>query len=869
MLPHLEFFERNWLKRQVEVYDGEEVKYYEAYAKTIEKILKKLSARWAPLAIAQARAKTTDSFADKCLRKADKYDDPVHQLTDLCGGRIIATTLHEAELLCRQLQKVFTIIENDDTAKRHALDAFGYMSVHFLVQIPPDRRELLGVEVPSGIGERVAEIQVRTLLQHAHSEITHDRLYKSKFKAPEHYKREAARVAAELESTDLEFAHFVKQLDAYVGDYAAQMKPADRQRRIDDLLLLLELKGEPAKEALLALRISRLARSAWDWDTVIEVLDNHKDTECLDQPAIQMELGHALYHKHHDNPMDSEFIRGLGLLELIARVEDGFDGFLEDEERIRRATALGWLGRALMKVPGRRDVARQALEGAVQLAPEDPYFLSALVELDLIATGSDKHLNLLAPSLRQAASRCMAHIEAGIEVVRAWLTLAKIRFFLNEDDGAFEALAFAAACTENHRPLADFQQGLDALKDALIHDRPKVAILDRAASILAKAIEARSAEIDRATHNWRPLSHQTRFDPAQPVLIIAGRTATPGEPERLKAYEADLRAILEGYQGQILSGGTTSGVCGVLASIVEEHNAAKPESIRLVGYVPQHLPPGTKRAEGNTDFIETRRTREFTLNEPLQMWADLLHSGIDPADVVLLCLGGEKISAAELFLARAIGAKAMAIDDASDAVTCFTKFLDFAGGVCSNAMLVPDDPATLDALLGFHTPGSDPDWDEKWDDAGCAVHEAYVKDQHKNAKEPNLLSWEHLSDEFKHSSRHQIAYSVHILRNNGFSVEQGKATEPGATFKFTDGDADLIERMSEAEHGRWNAERLHQGWRHGVKKDVKRKISPYLVPWVDLPDEIKDYDRSAVRNWPEILAKAGWKVERNKPAKRE
>ena len=66
--------------------------------------------------------------------------------------------------------------------------------------------------------------------------------------------------------------------------------------------------------------------------------------------------------------------------------------------------------------------------------------------------------------------------------------------------------------------------------------------------------------------------------------------------------------------------------------------------------------------------------------------------------------------------------------------------------------------------------------------------------------------------------------------------------------------------MSEYEHGRWNAERLDSGWRTGEEKKIEDKISPYLVPWVELPDNIKEFDRDAVKNFPIILKKIGFEV---------
>jgi hypothetical protein len=76
---------------------------------------------------------------------------------------------------------------------------------------------------------------------------------------------------------------------------------------------------------------------------------------------------------------------------------------------------------------------------------------------------------------------------------------------------------------------------------------------------------------------------------------------------------------------------------------------------------------------------------------------------------------------------------------------------------------------------------------------------------------------------------------------------------------FTDNE---VERMAELEHGRWNVERLRDGWRYGKQRDDAGKIHDCLVSWQELPDDIKRYDRDAVRAFPEILAKAGLELRR-------
>ena len=53
-----------------------------------------------------------------------------------------------------------------------------------------------------------------------------------------------------------------------------------------------------------------------------------------------------------------------------------------------------------------------------------------------------------------------------------------------------------------------------------------------------------------------------------------------------------------------------------------------------------------------------------------------------------------------------------------------------------------------------------------------------------------------------------------------------------------------------------------QGWTYGEKKDVAQKTTPYLVPWDHLPENIKQYDVSAIKNLPQALRDAGLEIYR-------
>ena len=74
--------------------------------------------------------------------------------------------------------------------------------------------------------------------------------------------------------------------------------------------------------------------------------------------------------------------------------------------------------------------------------------------------------------------------------------------------------------------------------------------------------------------------------------------------------------------------------------------------------------------------------------------------------------------------------------------------------------------------------------------------------------------------------------------------------------------ASEVECLAILEHRRWLRERQKAGWRYGPAKDVARRQSPYLVPWEELPDRAKEWNRSAVRSIPNLLASVNLAVVR-------
>jgi hypothetical protein len=53
----------------------------------------------------------------------------------------------------------------------------------------------------------------------------------------------------------------------------------------------------------------------------------------------------------------------------------------------------------------------------------------------------------------------------------------------------------------------------------------------------------------------------------------------------------------------------------------------------------------------------------------------------------------------------------------------------------------------------------------------------------------------------------------------------------------------LVEQLAEASHDTWARQRLDEGWRYGPLRDDEKKEHPGLVPYQDLAESEKEYDR--------------------------
>ena len=72
----------------------------------------------------------------------------------------------------------------------------------------------------------------------------------------------------------------------------------------------------------------------------------------------------------------------------------------------------------------------------------------------------------------------------------------------------------------------------------------------------------------------------------------------------------------------------------------------------------------------------------------------------------------------------------------------------------------------------------------------------------------------------------------------------------------------LTEKIAENVHDVWSAGRMAEGWTYGKKKDAEKKTTPLLIPYSELPESEKAYDRNTAFETLKLIVKMGYRIEK-------
>jgi ppGpp synthetase/RelA/SpoT-type nucleotidyltranferase len=183
---------------------------FESFAETVHSILKaRLDADGIRVNTTAHRVKSVESFGDKAQKPSDddpnlpKYPSPLQDITDLAGVRAITNYLSTEAEVDDVINAEFAVVEKTNrTQLLLEEERFGYHGIHYLVRLRENRQKLPEYKQFNGL---VAEIQVRTVLQHAWAEIEHDIQYKARTTLTKETRRRFMTLAGLLEIADREF----------------------------------------------------------------------------------------------------------------------------------------------------------------------------------------------------------------------------------------------------------------------------------------------------------------------------------------------------------------------------------------------------------------------------------------------------------------------------------------------------------------------------------------------------------------------------------------------------------------------------------------------------------------------------------------
>jgi predicted RNase H-like nuclease/ppGpp synthetase/RelA/SpoT-type nucleotidyltranferase len=151
-----------------------------------------------------ARTKSVASFAEKADRSVDGqrlYTDPLSELTDQIGLRVITFLRDDVTTVANLLAEEMQLLDDRDMGQETAREGrWGYASRHLVVAVEGEQQP--------------ASIQVRTVLQHAWAEFEHDIRYKGSIPeedAPD-LDRRFTLAAGLLELADREFSAIRERL---------------------------------------------------------------------------------------------------------------------------------------------------------------------------------------------------------------------------------------------------------------------------------------------------------------------------------------------------------------------------------------------------------------------------------------------------------------------------------------------------------------------------------------------------------------------------------------------------------------------------------------------------------------------------------
>lgn len=841
---------------------------YEEFAELLKIILAKAVEKIGSLAIIQVRVKDLSSFSSKIISK-DKYQDPISEMTDLCGARVIVHFQSQVEQICLFIKdkENFNIDEANslDAKSRLKVSEFGYRSIHYIVTIKKD--SILDVKIDEKFKGMKAEIQVRTFIEHIWADISHDRIYKTKFNIPEEWRREAARLSAILENADIMFGKMSNTIDSLGRIYEVQYEKQKAEFEIEKLRTLISVQEknvDACSKSALALSSLYMAKDfSLDAKNILKGWLDKPIINPMIHAKILFEFGMVSCLSKFEDIDATEYCEGMKAIEQSLVLFTILPAETLTENKEEMSYIYYRFGRLLQLNSEKSDKSLEFIGKAQHILPDNPLYFVAMMECIVLRNIdlAEYNINLFKSGIESTIDKLKELIEIGIEKVSAWFAIGRCYFFLHDKVACIDAYSNAVQVILNDKYLTN--QSIIYAEISLIRSLKHFDVLmtNQIQLYLNITMFLSRKCLDKTRFKNYLENKKIRKDLITPPVIIIAGGASKMEITKVEEYEGYIKELMITLKGTIISGGTMSGIPGLVGRLKTEKKETTPPLFDLITYLPKKLPDDAIKSTAY-DFSYEIDSSEFSALEILTMWNDLVIGGINPAEVILIGIDGGVMATMEYQIALSLGAKVGLVNHSGRATSDFLK--DNIWKKHPNLLQLPDDPLTVWALVNQQTETNLTK--SEIDTLAPQIHEFYrqkkLEELNPQSDDVNkfkvLMPWNKLDPSLQQANLKQVAFIEHILKRVNLGIR--KAKNPAILNireSLTKQDYELLAKL---EHARWNAERLLDGWRYGQEKDLVHKLNPYIISWAKLDDATRQYDYDPVDNIPFLLQNIGYEV---------
>lgn len=738
---------------------------YEKMTSVIEKILKKAVNAYAPKSSVEVRTKTLGSYAEKIVRKGIRNSNPLDVFTDLTGARVITQSQDQLEDICDFIEHYFTIDYTNSMNKLDVMknDQFGYMSVHYIVELP-EIEKIFGVKICKESSGKKAEIQVRTVLQHVWSEMDHDRFYKASFEVPESLKRDDYRLAAVIENTDHILSELVSKIDYYENNFSAFTSRKKIEHELEVISVLNHYEENAIAKTKLHLKECRLLALLERWDELYELIQD-LDYKCIfESPFEKLEYEYLFSVSGINSQVDNVdvYTNCQRKLENISLSQDG--EFVSSKEKTVKLRAMIQLAKSYEFI-GNSDESKKLYYEAYKVDSENPYIIGKCVKL---FKGIDNYEMIMMPMLNKGIEVCDRQIEALVELPYAYFLKGRFKYLKQDFIGAYHSY-------------------IDGYHFCMNND---------VSATVTNSIFIEEQDFYRG----ETINEQSEVIQALFNLFCEDR------------YSDDVNIVGEKFVNSDI----------IKDPLIEEfYNEHKDMTVS----------DDLKSVLGFSRFIQELSGQDK------QVRRCFYFLGVDSCILLKIKLLLSMNLPVVIINKTEIMSEYEKIDGEYDE---------------DNTFIIPYDKMSLYTFYEQYRIGSisKSSLDEKQlEIAARRIHENYLKKVF--IEDPSHKEWELLNPELRNANINQLLFIEQTLKIGGYGIREATGQ------KFMPFDDVSLLKMAEYEHGRWVSSRIINGWVYDDEKNISKKTSPYIVPWEDLSDEIRQYDFDAINGFSEILGMIG------------